>query len=254
MGDKNMEKLGTFILNLYPTTKFLFAVFLMITPLLLPGYLYSYLVPVLCLIIAIIAGKTKLYVDIVFKGLLSIVFMIFLLQSFFYPGDTILWSWKIFSIRQEGIDFSVQLTSKILAVGSAIVLFFQITKINDLARSLEILGVSPKATYVLSSALNIIPEMRTHLLRIMDAQKTRGVETEGNLRIRLKAFFPALTPLILSSFSSTDEKAITLESRAFTARTKKTSLHQLEKTKSDSVVRVLLLILFVFILIWRFFL
>ncbi|WP_419887637.1 energy-coupling factor transporter transmembrane component T [Neobacillus niacini] len=249
-----MKKLGSFILNLYPTTKFLFAVFLMITPLLLPGYLYSYLVPVLCLIIAILAGKTKLYVDIVFKGLLSIVFMIFLLQSFFYPGDTILWSWKIFSIRQEGIDFSLQLTSKILAVGSAIVLFFQITKINDLARSLEILGVSPKATYVLSSALNIIPEMRTHLLRIMDAQKTRGVETEGNLRIRIKAFFPALTPLILSSFSSTDEKAITLESRAFTARTKKTSLHQLEKTKSDSVVRVLLLILFVFILIWRFFL
>ncbi|MGN7295779.1 energy-coupling factor transporter transmembrane component T family protein [Ferdinandcohnia sp. SAFN-114] len=249
-----MKKLRSFILNLYPTTKFFVAVFLMITPLLLPGYLYSYLAPVLCLIIAMVAGKTKLYIDIVFKGLISIVVMIFLLQSFFYPGDTILWSWSIFSIKQEGIDFSLQLTSKILAVGSAIVLFFQITKINDLSRSLEILGVSPKATYVLSSALNIIPEMRLHLLRIMDAQRTRGVETEGNLSIRMKAFIPALTPLILSSFSSTDEKAITLESRAFTARTKKTSLHKLEKTKSDNLVRAILLIVFVSILIWRFFL
>lgn len=248
-----MQKLRTFILNLYPTTKFLCALFLMITPLLLPGFLYSYLVPVLCLIIAMLSGKTKLFVNIVFKGLLSIVIMIFLLQSFFYPGDTILWSWNIFSIKQEGIDFSLQLTSKILAIGSSIVLFFQITKINDLVRSLEILGVSPKATYVLSSALNIIPEMRQHLLRIMDAQRTRGVETEGNLRIRMKAFIPALTPLILSSFSSTDEKAITLESRAFTARTKKTSLHQLEKTKSDVLVRAILLILLVSIMIWRFF-
>jgi len=201
-----------------------------------------------------ISGKTKLFVNIVFKGLLMIVIMIFLLQSFFYPGETIVWSWSIFSVKQEGIDFSLQLTSKILAIGSAVVLFFQITKINDLARSLEIKGISPKATYVLSSALNIIPEMRLQLLRIMDAQKTRGVETEGNLRIRMKAFIPALTPLILSSFSSTDEKAITLESRAFTARSKKTSLHQLDKTKSDSLVRAILLILFISILVWRFFL
>lgn len=249
-----MEKLRSFILSLYPTTKFLFAAFMMMTPLLWPGYIYSYLVPVLCLIIAMAAGKTKPYVDFVLKGLVPIVVMIFLLQSFFYPGENILWSWSIFSIKQEGIDFSLQLTSKILAVGSAIVLFFQITKINDLSRALEIAGVSPKATYVLSSALTIIPEMRLHLLRIMDAQRTRGVETEGNLSIRIKAFVPALTPLILSSFSSTDEKAITLESRAFTARTKKTSLHHLEKTKSDHVVRAILLIVFVSILIWRFFL
>jgi energy-coupling factor transporter transmembrane protein EcfT len=249
-----MERPGKFILNLYPTTKFLFAFFLMLTPLLLPGYLYSYLVPVLCLFIAMVTGKTKLYVNIVLKALIPIVVMIFLLQSFFYPGETILWSWSIFSIKQEGINFSLQLTSKILAVGSAIVLFFQITKINDLSRALELMGVSPKATYVLSSALNIIPEMRLQLLRIMDAQKTRGVETEGSLSIRMKAFVPALTPLILSSFSSTDEKAITLESRAFTARTKKTSLHHLEKTKSDHLVRAVLVIVFVSILIWRFFL
>ncbi|MCM3718639.1 energy-coupling factor transporter transmembrane component T family protein [Fictibacillus phosphorivorans] len=249
-----MERPGKFILNLYPTTKFLFAFCLMMTPLLLPGYLYSYMVPVLCLVIALIAGKTKLYVNFVLKGLVPIVVMIFLLQSFFYPGDTVLWSWSIFSIKQEGIHFSLQLTSKILAIGSSIVLFFQITKINDLSRALELMGISPKATYVLSAALNIIPEMRLQLLRIMDAQKTRGVETEGSLTIRMKAFVPALTPLILSSFSSTDEKAITLESRAFTARTKKTSLHHLEKTKSDHVVRALLVIAVVSILIGRFFL
>src|SRR5690606_1891566 len=105
-GEIDSEKLKTYILNLYPTTKFFFILFLIITPLILPGYIYAYSVPVLCLLIALIVGKTKLYVDFVFKGLLSLVVMIFLLQSFFYPGDTILWSWSIFSIKQEGIDFS----------------------------------------------------------------------------------------------------------------------------------------------------
>lgn len=249
-----MEKLKSYILNLYPTTKFLCVLFIIASSIISPGVLYSYLIPVFCLFIAMIAGKTKLFVDFVFKGLLSIVIMIFLLQSFFYPGDTILWTWNIFSIKQEGIDFSLNLTSRILAIGSSLILFFQITKIRDLVRSLEILGMSPKAAYVVSTSLSIIPEMRQQLIRIMDAQRSRGVETEGNLRIRLKAFMPSLIPLMLSSFSSTEEKTITLEARAFTARTKKTSLHQLEKTKGDNLVRSVLLILLVLITIWRFFL
>ncbi|MGJ9460026.1 energy-coupling factor transporter transmembrane component T [Oceanobacillus sp. CF4.6] len=247
-----MEKLRSFILNLYPTTKLFCTLFVCIIPFLLPGYLYSYLIPLVCLFIAMLAGKAKFFANFVFKGLFPIVIMIFLLQSFFYPGDTILWSWGTFSIKEEGIIFSLQLTSKIVAIGSVLILFFQITKINDLARSIEILGVSPKATFVLVSSFNIIPEMRQDMIRIMDAQKSRGVETEGKLRVRMKAFIPALTPLILSSFSSTEEKAITLESRAFTAQTKKTSLQQLEKTKSDKFVRAILLILLVSIIIWRF--
>ncbi len=212
------------------------------------------MIPIVCLIIAMLVGKSKLFLNFVLKGFLPIVIMIFLLQSFFYPGETVLWSWGSFSIKQEGITFSLQLTSKIVAIGSALILFFQITKITDLARSLEIAGISPKATYTLIAAFNIIPEMRQDMIRIMDAQRSRGVETDGKLSVRMKAFIPALTPLILSSFSSTEEKAITLESRAFTARTKKTSLHQLEKTKNDSLIKGVVIILFVSILIWRFFL
>lgn len=249
-----MKSLRSFILDLYPTTKFLCALFICIITFLLPGYLYTYAIPFVCLFIAILVGKAKFFSNFVIKGLIPIVVMIFLLQSFFYPGDTILWSWGSFSIKQEGIDFSLQLTSKILAIGSALILFFRITKINDLARSLEKLGMSPKATFVLVASFNIIPEMRQDMIRIMDAQRSRGVETEGKLSVRMKAFIPALTPLILSSFSTTEEKAITLESRAFLAKTKKTNLHELEKTINDRLIRMMLVAMLLLIIIWRLFL
>ena len=123
---------------------------------------------------------------------------------------------------------------------------------KDFVYALEKLGLSPKATYVVLATFNIIPEMHKLSLAIMDAQKTRGVETEGNLLVRAKAFLPTLAPLILTSIANTEERAITLEARAFTVPVKKTSLYQLKKTKKDTGVRALILILLIIIVVWRF--
>lgn len=112
----------------------------------------------------------------------------------------------------------------------------------------------PMGAYIVLSTLQIIPEMRRQAHTIMEAQKTRGVETEGSLLIRAKAFIPILTPLILSSIASTEERAITLESRAFSAPTKKTSLHKLKKSSSDRTIPIVLLILMISLIIWRLFL
>src|SRR5699024_9305809 len=180
-----------------------------------------------------------------------IIILIFLLQSFFYPGETILWSGGIFSITEEGVQFSLFLTSRIISIGAAFICFFQITPAKEFVYSLEKLGFSPKATYVVLSTLYIIPEMRKLSHTIMDAQKSRGVEMEGNLMIRIKAFLPTLSPLILSSIASTEERAITLESRAFTVKGKKTSLYQLHKTKADTIVRIIFFVLTLGIIGWR---
>ena len=245
------EKSKNLILDLYPTTKFLITLFIIISVFVVKGYLYGYLMVPVCLLLALYAGVFKELLGLLIKTLLVLCTFIFLIQSFFYPGDTILWSWSFLSLRQEGIDFSLLLTSRIAAIGSALLLFFRITSVKDIVYSLERLGLPSKVTYVVLSTLTIIPEMKKLSLTIMDAQKTRGVETEGNLRVRAKAFLPTLTPLILTSVASTEERAITLEARAFTAPVKKTSLYRIEKTKKDTVVRVLLLILLIFIIVWR---
>ncbi|WP_408011298.1 energy-coupling factor transporter transmembrane component T [Pseudalkalibacillus sp. A8] len=248
-----LQNIREFILNIYPTTKLLFALFLSISVFLIPSYIYAYsFVPIL-MIIAYLAGELKGFINQAIKGLLVFVILLFIIQSLFYPGNTILWEWGIFSIKKEGIDYSLMLSSRILAIGASFVLFFLTTEVKDFVYSLEKIGLPSKAAFVMISTLQIIPEIKKQSLVIMDAQKTRGVETEGNLFVRAKAFLPTLSPLILSSLASTEERAITLESRAFSAPVKKTSLHHIEKTKADTIVRVMLLVLFILLLVWRVF-
>lgn len=242
------------ILNLHPLTKLYFSLFVTISVIIIPSYIFAFTWFPILFVIAIIAGVGKQYLDIVVKALVLLLGIVFIMQLFFYPGDQVIGEWWIFEATKEGLQYGLVLTSRVLAMGSAFILFFRITEIRDFVKALEDLGMPPMGAYIVLSTLQIIPEMRRQAHTIMEAQKTRGVETEGSLLIRAKAFIPILTPLILSSIASTEERAITLESRAFSAPTKKTSLHKLKRSNSDRTIPIVLLILMISLIIWRLFL
>lgn len=239
------------VINLYPSTKFFALLFIAISVMIVPGYLYAYMIYPVCLLIAYLAKRFKTFFSLTIKSLLLIVIFIFILQSVFIPGEDILWSYGIVTIKGEGIIFSLYLTSKIVAIGSAMILFFQITSVKDITYALEVIGTPPKVSFVVLSTLKIIPEMQSLTYTIMDAQKTRGVETEGNLRTRIKAFLPILSPIILGSIANTEERVLTLESRAFMVKGNKTSVYHIQKSKIDHFIVVILFILLVLIIIWR---
>lgn len=247
-----MQRVKHSILSIYPTTKLLILLLISLSVFILSNLIYPSILIVSFFIIAFFAGKGKPFTNLFFKGLMVIALMIFLLQAFFYPGEEIIWTLGPLSVKKEGVLFSLSLISKILVIGGGVVLFFQITKIKDLIHALERLGFPSKATYVILSTFQIIPEMRRLSATIMDAQRSRGVETEGNLIVRTKAFLPTLAPLILASISSTEERSITLEARAFTVKGEKTSLYQLDKTKNDTLIRILFILLFIILIGWRF--
>ncbi|MGK7377499.1 energy-coupling factor transporter transmembrane component T [Planococcus sp. 1R117A] len=242
------------LLQLHPMTKFYFALFVLAVVLIVPGYLFAFSVFFVLMAISLMAGVFKEFMEIVLKALLSVLIIVFLMQIFFFPGEQVLWQWWIFEIKQEGIYYGLILTSRILAIGSAFVLFFRMTEVRDFVKSLEDKGMPPMGAYVVLSTLQIIPEMRRQANTIMEAQKTRGVETEGSLFVRAKAFIPTLTPLVLSSIAGTEERALTLESRAFSAPVHKTSLHKLTKSRADRILPVVLVFIIIALVVWRFFL
>lgn len=246
-----MGKAKKIILELYPTTKLLAVAFIALSVFIVPGFIYPYLILPVCMLIAYIAGCFKEFSNLAVKGLFTIVLFIFIIQSLFYPGTTVLWSWGFLSVKLEGVLFSLNLTSRVLAIGSAFILFFRVTKVKDFVYSLEAKGLPSKVTFVILSTLQIVPEMKKLTFVIMDAQRTRGVETEGSLAVRAKAFLPTLSPLILGSIASTEERVLTLEARGFTATVPKTRVYRVEKTKYDPIVRRVLLILLIILVIGR---
>jgi len=88
---------------------------------------------------------------------------------------------------------------------------------------------------------------------IMDAQRSRGLETEGNLWTRLKAFLPLIGPVVMSSLLETRERAMALEVRGFSASGKKTFLYERESSTLDRVLQWTLIVVLILSIAARFY-
>jgi energy-coupling factor transporter transmembrane protein EcfT len=240
-----------FIMSLYPMTKLTFSCCMAVAVFFVPNYFYSLVGFAILLAIASYAGVIKALLLMLAKTIMIPVALMFIMQALFYPGDEILWQWRWLSIKLEGIQHAASLSAKLLVIGGSITLFFKLTPLKDFIAALEQAGVSKTLTYIILSTMQIIPQMQKRSKVIMDAQRSRGMETEGNLIIRARAFLPSIGPLILGSIVGTEERAITLEARAFSAPVKKVRLHSVNDSKLDQILRLLCWVLLVTFVVWR---
>jgi energy-coupling factor transport system permease protein len=128
---------------------------------------------------------------------------------------------------------------------------FKTTENKEISRALDESGMNYMITYVFMSSLQMIQVLGRNSRTIMNAQRARGVETEGNILIRAKAFFPLLVPLILGSITGAEERVLTLESKGFDVRGKKTHLFELTRSPYDKTAKVIALAVTAAVLAWR---
>ena len=237
--------------KLYPTTKFMIMVLVVMISIFTPGYTLQYLFLPVFLIISFAASTGKQFLNTFFKSVFIIVLFVFAIQIFIITNDDQVPIWAFLHFSKTGLETSLSMTSKIVAISSAIMCFFQITKVKDIIYALEKAGTPRKVTFLISSTIQLIPQMTSLQKTITDAQKSRGIETEGSLWIRMKAFVPMMGPLVLSSIQQTEERVLALESRAFSAKGKKTSIYVLDKTICDKVLEVVSAAALVAYIVWR---
>lgn len=237
--------------KLYPTTKFMIMVLVVMISIFTPGYTLQYLFLPVFLIISFAAGTGKQFLNTFFKSVFIIVLFVFAIQVFIITNDDQVPIWAFLHFSKTGLETSLSMTSKIVAISSAIMCFFQITKVKDIIYALEKAGTPRKVTFLISSTIQLIPQMTSLQKTITDAQKSRGIETEGSLWIRMKAFVPMMGPLVLSSIQQTEKRVLALESRAFSAKGKKTSIYVLDKSICDKVLEVVSAAALVAYIVWR---
>ena len=240
-----------FFRNLYPLTKFYLAVVLLISAFILPNYTYGYLLIAVCGIVAYFYEKLGIYLKRVFFSLFFLTLIIFAVQGLMIPSNDIMAKFGFITVYKTGIITAVRLTSKIAALVSTITMLTLISKAKEFTVALEKKGLNPKAAFILLLSLQMIPEMKKQSDIIMDSQKARGVEMEGNVFVRFKALIPIFIPMVLSSIINTEERAITLESRGFSIGEKRTILHDIEETKNDKIIKIMLAIFIVLCILWR---
>lgn len=227
---------GNGIANLYPLTKFVIAIAIAVISVVLPGLIAKLICFGVLNIIALLSGQYGVFVKRV-KNSVGVIFIILvLIQTFFRPGDDIMFQFWIFAAKKSGLMFALNLGLNLMCIGGALIWYFVVTKEKDFVLALEKKGLSSKAAYVVLSTLQMVPVMKKRSQTIMNAQRARGVETEGNIFVRAKVFVPILVPLVLSSIQGTEERALTLEARGFSITTPSTHLYDLEIRPIDRTI------------------
>ena len=227
---------------LYPMTKFYIAIAFAIVAVVLPGIISKAVCFAALNVLALASGIYKVFVKRV-KNSVGVLFIVLVIIQTF--------SFWIFSAKLEGLLFALKLGFVLANIGGCLIWFFAITTEKDFVLALEKKGLSSKASYVVLSTLQMVPVLKKRSETIMNAQRARGVETEGSLFIRAKVFVPTIVPLVLSSIQGTEERALTLEARGFSVETKSTHLYDIEPKPIDKTVSLITGIVFILIMVGR---
>lgn len=245
------EEKNSFLNRRIPETKFLYILAALLIPVILKnkwGGVFFILLSLCLLITSKVIKKTLPLLG--FSGI--VLLTVFLIQGMFYHKNiTLIFQIGIIHFYQEGVFFALNIIKNVLNILLSFCVFVLTTKPSDMIQSLIKKGFSPRFGYVFLSVFLIIPQMIETMQTITDAQRSRGMETQGNLWIRIKAFFPLIMPVVMSSLMNTKERALALEVRGFNANTKRTFIKESKRPKEESVYQILLLFAFLSAIVWR---
>jgi len=228
--------------RLHPLTKLALTGFCLFASLVLPGAWATYAAfGVILLPLAAWGQVLPLLLRAAWRTVLPFALSLFLIQGFFWTGGTPVLALGPLSLKREGVLFAIQSTGRILLIVSSFLLLSLSTRPDALMIALSQRGPTGIA-YIILATIQIVPRFQAKAATILDAQRSRGLETEGHLRQRFRALLPLIKPLVLGSIVDIEERAIALEARAFSRRGPKTSLLVLVDSPAQAAVRWLLLL------------
>jgi energy-coupling factor transport system permease protein len=169
-------------------------------------------------------------------GLLLISIM--LINTFLYPGATdSLFTIGPFTASGTGLVAALQAALRVLAFATSVALFALTTRTDELVDDLERRGLGRRAAFILTTAIGTVPRLAERAREIVEAQRSRGLNTEGGYLARARGVLPVAGPLVLSALTEVEHRAMALEARAFAAPGKRTLLRAYPDSTAQRLFR-----------------
>jgi energy-coupling factor transport system permease protein len=161
---------------------------------------------------------------------------------------TVMFSAFIFVVNvvfTRNLETSLLYAVRFVAIVVSTSLFFITTSPDELEQVMKTFRLPRDVIFAFVTAVRFIPVMMLDTIQIMDAQKSRGLELEkGNIFRRVRNMIPVLIPLVVNSVVRSGELAEAMESRAYGAVPKPTSLVEYHASAADKAVAVATVALF----------
>ena len=210
---------------------------------------------ILFVVTGIFVALSEVPLSFFIKGLRSMFFLIAfttLFQLFFISGGDILFEMGFIKITSQGIEQAGIIFCRFVLIIFFSTLLTLTTMPLSLATAVESL-LGPLKRFkvpvheiglMLSMSLRFVPTLMDDTIRIMNAQKARGVDFgEGNIIQKVKAMIPILIPLFATSLKRADSLATAMEARGYQGGNGRSQYRQLNWMNKDSVALLLVCVL-----------
>lgn len=232
----------TFLKKLYPNTKLWLSLGLTCAIVFIAN-VYLSLVTLIIGIIWIYKEKYILEFKVVGFTIITLALSMFIINGTLNPVNDYtkdpafilpLLNWKFYS---EGLAYALRYFSRIAPLMVTLFLLFRTMNMTDLGVAMYEGGLKYRSSFIFISTFQILPVLSKDMQQIMDAQKARGLDTDGSLIKRMKAFLPIMVPVVSNAIMEVQNQAIAMETKGFNSSASKTVYRDLEYTKTDKFLK-----------------
>ncbi len=233
--------------SLNPTTKLVIAVVEALIAFVLRGWTGLLVVLAVVVATAVVARIGRAMLPFVLATI-PLIASILLVNTFLYPGATdAIVHIGPFAPTWTGLEFAVQAALRVVAFALSVAVFGLTTRPDDLVADLERRGLNRRVGFVVSATLRTVPRILQRAGEITEAQRARGMDTEGSLWRRVRGVIPLAGPLIFGALTEVEEQAMALEARAFSAPGRRTVLRAFPDSGAQRGARWVLLVVLVMV-------
>ena len=255
--------LNSIIHKLDPRVKII-ALFIMMVSIFTVNNWWAYLL--LGIIILTMIFLSKLSISFVIKAFKPMIFMLLFLlviNALTIKTGTVLFSIASLNIYSDAIVNTLFIVVRLLLMIMVTTCLTATTKPLDLTLGLEYI-LAPlsiikfpthEVAMMISIALRFIPTIIEETMRIMDAQKSRGVDfEEGSIKEKITAILSLIVPLFSVAFERAYELADAMEARGYVPGATRTRYRTLKYTFKDFVFLFVALLSLASVIIMRIYL
>jgi energy-coupling factor transporter transmembrane protein EcfT len=97
-----------------------------------------------------------------------------------------------------------------------VTLYYRTARPAELVASLQAHGAPPRLTFLIHSAVAMVPRLAERAREVAEAQRARGLDGEGGLPSRIRGVVALAAPTVMGTIAEAEARTLALESRAFT--------------------------------------
>lgn len=240
---------STLLKKLNPRSKLWLALGLVLANVLFKNYYFSLLIMAVS-IAMIIKEKQLTLFKVILVSMLILFVSMYGIHGAMAPiidkaTDPVMF--RIFGIRYyaKGFAFASRYYFRVAPLMCSLFLIFLTMDMADLGAVMCHAGIPYRFVFTFIDSFQVITLLNKDMEQIKDAQRARGLSTEGNLIQRFKAFIPIMVPVVANSIVKVQEQAVAMDTKGFNSKCKKTVYREIEYCTADYIVKVLGIVLIV---------